>query len=139
MGLKFLKGVNVMLKAAKKNRVLQIPDEKVEEYMKMGYTIRDLEGNTIWKPENEKEEAEQLRKENGELKAQLEEACEYAETKDKMIGALEEENTKLKTQIAGLKAKLKEAEAIPVKDGTAAAVLAEDGKGKKKAAGKKEG
>ena len=31
-----------MLKAAKKNRVLRIPDEKAAEYKKLGYTITDM-------------------------------------------------------------------------------------------------
>ena len=42
-----------MLKARKRNRVLRIPDEKVEEYKKMGYTITDEEGNTVFEPQDD--------------------------------------------------------------------------------------
>ena len=34
-------GRNNMYKVEKKNRVLRIPDEKFDEYKKMGYIIRD--------------------------------------------------------------------------------------------------
>ena len=40
-----------MYKARKKNRVLQIADEKVDEYKQMGYTILDEADKTIWAPE----------------------------------------------------------------------------------------
>lgn len=46
-----------MYKARKKNRVLQIADEKVDEYKQMGYTILDEADKTIWAPEDPKRQA----------------------------------------------------------------------------------
>lgn len=63
-----------MYKVEKKNRVLRIPDEKFDEYKKMGYIIRDENDNVLFEPENIKATAEKLKKENDELKAKLEEA-----------------------------------------------------------------
>ena len=72
-----------MYKVEKKNRVLRIPDEKFDEYKKMGYIIRDENDNVLFEPENIKATAEKLKKENDELKAKLEEATLYAEDADK--------------------------------------------------------
>ena len=58
-----------MYKVEKKNRVLRIPDEKFDEYKKMGYIIRDENDNILFEPENIKATAEKLKKENDELKA----------------------------------------------------------------------
>ena len=58
-----------MYKVEKKNRVLRIPDEKFDEYKKMGYIIRDENDNVLFEPENIKATAEKLKKENDELKA----------------------------------------------------------------------
>lgn len=41
-----------MYKVEKKNRVLRIPDEKFDEYKKMGYIIRDENDNVLFEPEN---------------------------------------------------------------------------------------
>ena len=62
-------GRNHMYKVEKKNRVLRIPDEKFDEYKKMGYIIRDENDNVLFEPENIKATAEKLKKENDELKA----------------------------------------------------------------------
>ena len=58
-----------MYKVEKKNRVLRIPDEKFDEYKKMGYIIRDENDNVLFEPENIKATAEKLKKENDKLKA----------------------------------------------------------------------
>lgn len=60
-----------MLKARKKNRVVRIPEEKVEEYKKLGYTITDENGNTVYQPEDKDATIAALRKENQQLKQQL--------------------------------------------------------------------
>ena len=60
-----------MYKVEKKNRVLRIPDEKFDEYKKMGYIIRDENDNVLFEPENIKATAEKLKKENEELKAAI--------------------------------------------------------------------
>ena len=62
-----------MYKVEKKNRVLRIPDEKFDEYKKMGYIIRDENDNILFEPENIKATAEKLKKENDELKTKLKE------------------------------------------------------------------
>lgn len=85
-----------MYKVEKKNRVLRIPDEKFDEYKKMGYIIRDENDNVLFEPENVKATAEKLKKENDKLKAKLEEAALYAENADKKITELQKENDKLK-------------------------------------------
>lgn len=91
-----------MYKVEKKNRVLRIPDEKFDEYKKMGYIIRDENDNVLFEPENIKATAEKLKKENDELKAKLEEATLYAENAenaDKKITELQKENDKLKAAV----------------------------------------
>ena len=88
-----------MYKVEKKNRVLRIPDEKFDEYKKMGYIIRDENDNVLFEPENIKATAEKLKKENDELKAKLEEATLYAEDADKKITKLQKENDELKAAI----------------------------------------
>ena len=88
-----------MYKVEKKNRVLRIPDEKFDEYKKMGYIIRDENDNVLFEPENIKATAEKLKKENEELKAKLTEATLYAEDADKKITDLQKENEELKAAI----------------------------------------
>lgn len=88
-----------MYKVEKKNRVLRIPDEKFDEYKKMGYIIRDENDNVLFEPENIKATAEKLKKENDELKAKLTEATLYAEDADKNITDLQKENEELKAAI----------------------------------------
>lgn len=69
-----------MLKARKKNRVLRIPDEKEEEYKKLGYTITDEEGKIIYEPQDDKQKIAALKKENAELKKQIETLSASAKT-----------------------------------------------------------
>ena len=88
-----------MYKVEKKNRILRIPDEKFDEYKKMGYIIRDENDNILFEPENIKATAEKLKKENEELKAKLTEATLYAEDADKKIADLQKENEELKAKL----------------------------------------
>lgn len=60
-----------MLKARKKNRVVRIPDEKADEYKKLGYIITDEDGKTVYQPEDKDETIAALRKENQQLKQQV--------------------------------------------------------------------
>lgn len=100
-----------MLKAAKKNRVLRIPDEKAAEYKKLGYTITDMTGKVIYEPEDTAKKASALAAENENLQERLHEATEYAENGDKKIAALEAENAELKNRVSELETQLDEAEA----------------------------
>lgn len=64
-----------MYKGRKENRVIRFSDEKLKEYKKLGYEIRDMDGNIIYKPENPAEikaENEALKAENEKLKAENE-------------------------------------------------------------------
>ena len=99
-----------MLKAAKKNRVLRIPDEKAAESKKLGYTITDMAGKVIYEPEDTAKKASVLAAENADLQEKLHEAAEYAENGDKKIAALETENTELKNRVSELENLLEEAE-----------------------------
>ena len=81
-----------MYKARKKNRVLQIADEKVDEYKQMGYTILDEADKTIWAPEDPKRQV-------AELKEKLEKATMYAEDANKKIAELQKENEDLKAAL----------------------------------------
>lgn len=100
-----------MLKAAKRNRVLRIPDEKAAEYKKLGYTITDMDGKVIYEPKDNAKKAEALAAENADLQEKLQEAAEYAENGDKKLSLLETENTELKAKVSELESLLDEAEA----------------------------
>lgn len=83
--------------AQKKNRIIRIPEEKAEEYAKMGYEITNEDGEVVADAaietiERAKEEITRLTKElgkagteNEELKAKLTEATLYAEDADKRL------------------------------------------------------
>ena len=65
-----------MYKARKANRVVRIPDEKVDEYKQLGYTITTPGGTMIYQPEdkdttirNLTTEVQQLRQRVAELEA----------------------------------------------------------------------
>ena len=81
-----------MYKARKKNRVLQIANEKVDEYKQMGYTILDESDKIIWEPEDPKRQV-------AELKEKLEKATMYAEDANKKTAELQKENEDLKAAI----------------------------------------
>lgn len=97
--------------AQKKNRIIRIPEEKAEEYAKMGYDITNEDGEVVADAaietiERAKEEITRLTKElgkagteNEELKAKLTEATLYAEDADKKIVDLQKENEELKAAI----------------------------------------
>ncbi|MGN0398801.1 MAG: hypothetical protein ACI4EO_01620 [Blautia sp.] len=101
--------------AKKKNRVLTIPEEKADEYAKMGYEVTDDDGEVVataavtsveeaqkiarkLAKESEEKDSEiaELQKENEELKEKLKEAAEYAEKADLRIAELQKENEDLK-------------------------------------------
>lgn len=81
-----------MYKAMKKNRVLQIADEKVDEYKQLGYTILNESDEIVFEPENPKRKVV-------ELEAKLKEATLYAENADKKIEELQAENAELKAAL----------------------------------------
>ncbi|MFR8549507.1 MAG: hypothetical protein ACLVDG_00480 [Coprococcus sp.] len=88
----------------KKNRVLRIPEEKAEEYAKMGYEVTDENGEVIMNAvvtsvAEAQRAVNKLQKENEELKAKLTEATLYAEDADKKIVDLQKENEELKAAI----------------------------------------
>lgn len=97
--------------AQKKNRIIRIPEEKAEEYAKMGYEITNEDGEVVADAaietiERAKEEITRLTKElgkagteNEELKAKLTEATLYAENADKKIEELQMENAELKAAL----------------------------------------
>lgn len=60
-----------MYKAKKKNRVVQIADEKISEYKKLGYSIYDMDGKAVYEPQDDKAKVATLEKENAELKKQI--------------------------------------------------------------------
>lgn len=60
-----------MLKATKANRVLRIADEQKDNYLKMGYTITNMDDILVDEPPDLSHQAEKLRKENEVLKAQV--------------------------------------------------------------------
>lgn len=60
-----------MYKARKRNRVLRIPTEKVDEYKEMGYTIYDLDGNIIYEVKDDATKISDLERENAKLKQKI--------------------------------------------------------------------
>lgn len=78
-----------MLKAKKANRTIKIPEEKKSEYIALGYSITDMDGNMIHEHVDDSELLKKVQKENATLKEKLEEAEKYAEEADKKIADLE--------------------------------------------------
>lgn len=74
-----------MLYAEKKNRMLQIPDEKKDEYIRMGYSISTMDGKVVYQHMNQEQKLEFIEAENEKLKAEVEE--------------LKFENEKLKAEV----------------------------------------
>lgn len=67
-----------MLKAKKANRVLRIPEERAKDYAALGYTVTDMDGKVISKPDSPAETIKELKaelakkdKRIAELEAQL--------------------------------------------------------------------
>ncbi len=95
----------------KANRVLTITDEKADEYLKMGYTVKDMSGNVILQPEPTGKEAvnkiHELEAKNKELKEELDAAATYVSDADDKINKLQKENAELQKENAELKAAIK--------------------------------
>ena len=83
--------------AQKKNRIIQISEEKAEEYSRMGYSITEKDGEVVMEAAiasvaDAKRKIEDLRKENAELKkenAELKEAIKAQPA----IGVIAQEET----------------------------------------------
>lgn len=111
--------------AEKGNRMVRIADERKSDYIAMGYTIKDAEGNVINKPDDPKKENELLKKQLSDMAAEmkqkeekLEEAVREAdevnvakETLETEIRSLKAENKTLKARLSDMTAKLKAASA----------------------------
>lgn len=95
----------------KANRVLTITDEKADEYLKMGYTVKDMSGNVILQPEPTGKEAvnkiHELEAKNKELKEELDAAATYVSDADDKINKLQKDNAELQKENAELKAAIK--------------------------------
>lgn len=87
----------------KANRVLTITDEKADEYLKMGYTVKDMSGNVILRPEPTGKEAvnkiHELEAKNKKLEEEIDAAAAYASDADDKINKLQKENAELKAAI----------------------------------------
>lgn len=95
----------------KANRVLTITDEKADEYLKMGYTVKDMSGNVILQPEPTGKEAankiHELEAKNKELEEEIDAAATYVNDADDKINKLQKENAELQKENAELKAAIK--------------------------------
>ena len=95
----------------KANRVLTIADEKADEYLKMGYTVKDMSGNVILRPEPTGKEAvnkiRELEAKNKKLEEEIDAAATYASDADDKINKLQKENAELQKENAELKAAIK--------------------------------
>lgn len=80
-----------MLKARKANRVVRIPDEKKEVYIKLGYTITDMDDNIVHEHVEPTQRLKDLEVENETLKVENE--------------TLKAENETLKVENAAMKEK----------------------------------
>ena len=80
-----------MLKARKANRVVRIPDEKKEVYIKLGYTITDMDDNIVHEHVEPTQRLKDLEAENEKLKVENE--------------TLKAENETLKVENAAMKEK----------------------------------
>lgn len=80
-----------MLKARKANRVVRIPDEKKDVYIKLGYTITDMDDNIVHEHVEPTQRLKDLEAENETLKVENE--------------TLKAENETLKAENAAMKEK----------------------------------
>ncbi len=60
-----------MLYATRKNKQLRIPNEKKNEYIRAGWTIRDASGKILYAPSDPEKQMKELAAENAALKAKL--------------------------------------------------------------------
>ena len=103
-----------MLMAEKANRRVRIADEKKDEYIGMGYIVKNTDGSLVKAPEDPKKRVK-------ELEEELKKITDYADSADKKIAELyagmdllestRAENEFLKAENADLKGKLEEAHA----------------------------
>lgn len=83
--------------AQKKNRIIQISEEKAEEYSRMGYTITEKNGEVVMEAAiasvaDAKRKIEDLRKENAELKKENDKLKEAIKAQS-AIGVIAQEET----------------------------------------------
>lgn len=76
-----------MLFAEKANRRVRIADEKKDEYIGMGYTVKNENGSLVKAPEDPKKRVQ-------ELEAELKKVTCYANSADKKIAELHEQMKK---------------------------------------------
>ena len=111
----------------KANRVLTITDEKADEYLKMGYTVKDMSGNVILQPEPTGKEAvnkiHELEAKNKELEEELDAAATYVSDADDKINKLQKENAELQKENAELQKENAELKAAIKAQSTAGAVV----------------
>lgn len=77
-----------MLIAKRKNRVLRIPDEKAEEYIKLGYSIKTPEGDLVHEHLTVEQKLARAEKENAALKEQVENLKKEKESLEKAVEVL---------------------------------------------------
>lgn len=95
-----------MLLAEKSNRRVRIADDKKEEYIGMGYTVKNMDGSVIMTPDNPKKKVQEL---EAELKAAREEAAAASNARMDLMESIRTENEALKAENVDLKEKLEEA------------------------------
>lgn len=115
-----------MLLAEKANRRVRIADEKKDEYIGMGYTVKNMDGTVIKEPDNPKKKVQVLETElkatkeaaekqiaelTEELKKAKGEAATASDARMNLLESTREENESLKAENADLKGKLEEAHA----------------------------
>ena len=113
-----------MLLAEKANRRVRIADEKKDEYIGMGYTVKNMDGTVIKAPVDPKKKVQELEKElkatkeaaekqvadlTEELKKAREEADSVSGARMDLLESTRAENEDLKAENAELKDKLEEA------------------------------
>lgn len=113
-----------MLLAEKANRRVRIADEKKDEYIGMGYTVKNMDGSLVKAPTDPKKRAQefeaevatikadadkQIAKLTEELKQAREEAAAASSSRMDLLESTRAENESLKAENADLKGKLEEA------------------------------
>ena len=94
-----------MLKARKANRVVRIPDEKKDVYIKLGYTITDMDDNIVHEHVEPTQRLKDLEAENETLKVENETLKAENETLKVENETLKAENETLKVENAAMKEK----------------------------------
>lgn len=83
-------------KAIRKNRVITIPEEKKEEYISLGYSISDPDGNVIYEHVDAEAELKKAKKQVEDMFEKLKKANESNEKANKKIASLEKKIAALK-------------------------------------------